>query len=106
MTTFDKRESGFENKFAHDEQMDFALEAKACKIFGLWVAEQLGLDGDDAKTYAGEVVAANLEEAGFEDVYRKVRPDLEEKGIEISDQILHTEMEKAVAKAREISAAK
>ncbi len=105
MTTFDKRESGFENKFAHDEQMDFALEAKACKIFGLWVAEQLGLEGDDAKTYAGEVVAANLEEAGFEDVYRKVRPDLAAKGVEISDEILHSEMGKAVAKAREATGA-
>jgi len=103
MTTFDKREAGFENKFAHEEQMDFTLEAKACKIFGLWVAEQLGLEGDDAKTYAAEVVSSNLEEAGFEDVYRKVRPDLEEKGIEISDHMLHTEMDKAVAQARELS---
>ena len=58
MSTFDKRQDGFENKFAHDEKLDFAIEARACKIFGLWIAEQLGLDGDDAMTYACTVVEA------------------------------------------------
>ena len=100
MSTFDKREAGFEKKFAHDEEMDFATEARACKIFGLWIAEQLNLEGDDAMTYAGTVIEANLEEPGFEDVFRKVRPDLKEKGVEISDHVLNVEMDKAVSEAR------
>ena len=101
MSGFDSRKDAFEEKFAHDEKLDFAVEARASKIFGLWIAEQIGLEGDDAETYAKTVVEANLEEAGFEDIYRKVRPDLVEKGVTISDHILEVEMGKAVANAKE-----
>lgn len=100
MTSFEDRESAFEGKFAHEEKMDFAVEARCCKLFGLWVAEKIGLDGADARTYAASVVEANLEEAGFADVLRKVRGDLDAKNIEISDHMLNIELDKALTEAK------
>ena len=76
MTTFDDRESAFENKFAHDEEMAFRAEARRNKLLGLWAAELLGKTGEDADAYAREVVKADFEEAGHEDVVRKVAGDL------------------------------
>ena len=76
MTTFDERESAFENKFAHDEEMNFKAQARANKLLGLWAAEKLGKSGDDAEAYAKEVVISDFEEAGHEDVVRKVVGDL------------------------------
>lgn len=76
MTTFDDRESAFENKFAHDEEMKFRAVARRNKLLGLWAAELLGKTGDDANAYALEVVKADFEEAGHEDVVRKVAGDL------------------------------
>ena len=100
MASFDDREKAFENKFAHEEKLDFAVEARCSKLFGLWVAEQIGLEDADANTYAMEVVESNLEEPGFEDIMRKVNGDLDEKQIEISDHILRTELDKALAEAK------
>lgn len=101
MTGLDDRKDAMEAKYVHEEQLDFAVEARCCKLFGLKIAtEHLGLDGADADNYAMEVVEANLEEPGFEDVLRKVRPDLAAKGIEISDHVLNTELDKCVAEAR------
>ena len=77
MTTFDDRESAFENKFAHDEEMNFKADARANKLLGLWAAEKLGKSGDEADAYAKTVVLADFEEAGHEDVVRKVVADLE-----------------------------
>lgn len=78
MSTFDDREHAFENKFAHDAEMQFKAEARRNKLLGLWAAELLGKSGDDAAAYASEVVASDFEEAGDEDVYRKVSGDLGE----------------------------
>ena len=78
MTTFDERESAFENKFAHDAEMLFKAEARANKLLGLWAAGLMGKSGDDAAAYAAEVVKADFEEAGHEDVVRKVAGDLGE----------------------------
>lgn len=100
MTSFEDREHAFEGKFAHEEKMDFAVEARACKLFGLWVASQIGLEGADANTYAASVVEANLEEAGFADVLRKVRADIDEKKIEVSDHVLEVELDKALTEAK------
>lgn len=100
MASFDDREKIFENKFAHEEKLDFAVEARCSKLFGLWVAGQIGLEGADANTYAMDVVESNLEEPGFEDVIRKVNADLDEKKIEISDHLLRTELDKALAEAK------
>ena len=79
MTTFDNREQAFENTFAHDEEMQFKAEARCNRLLGLWAADLLGKSGADAESYAQEVVKADFEEAGFEDVLRKVNSDLEGK---------------------------
>ncbi|MCT8329056.1 DUF1476 domain-containing protein [Albidovulum sediminis] len=76
MTTFDDRENAFENKFAHDEQMKFKAEARRNKLLGLWAAGLMGKSGDEAAAYAKEVVMSDFEEAGDEDVFRKVAGDL------------------------------
>jgi hypothetical protein len=76
MTTFDDRENAFENKFAHDSEMQFRAEARRNKLVGLWAAGLLGKSGDEAAAYAMEVVSADFEEAGDEDVVRKVAGDL------------------------------
>jgi hypothetical protein len=73
MSTFDKRQEGFEKKFALDEEQKFKAEARRNKLLGLWAAELLGKTGDDAAAYAKEVVASDFEEAGDTDVLRKVR---------------------------------
>ncbi len=77
MTTFDERENAFENKFAHDQEMLFKAEARRNKLMGLWVADILEKKGDEAEAYAVEVVKADFEEAGHEDVMRKVMADLD-----------------------------
>ncbi|MEQ9041508.1 MAG: DUF1476 domain-containing protein [Silicimonas sp.] len=82
MTTFDDRENAFENKFAHDAEMQFRAEARRNKLLGLWAAELLGKSGEEADAYAKEVIKSDFEEAGDEDVYRKVSGDLGEKASE------------------------
>ncbi|MFV0244326.1 MAG: DUF1476 domain-containing protein [Qingshengfaniella sp.] len=76
MTTFDDRETAFENKFAHDEEMQFRVMARRNKLLGLWAAELLGKTGEDANSYAREVIKSDFEEAGDDDVLRKVAGDL------------------------------
>ena len=100
MTSFDNRENAFENKFAHEEKLDFAIEARLSKLYGLWAAEKLGLDGDNAQTYAVQVIEANLEEPGFNDILRKVRADFDEKNIEISNHVMEAELEKCLKLAK------
>jgi len=76
MSTFDDRENAFENKYAHDAEMQFKAEARRNKLVGLWAAELMGKSGEEAEAYAKEVVLADFEEAGYEDVVRKVAGDL------------------------------
>ena len=82
MTTFDDREKNFEKKFALDAELEFKATARRNKLLGLWVAEKLGKTGADAETYATEVVMADFEEAGDDDVLRKVVKDLAGKASE------------------------
>ena len=104
MTTFDKREEGFEKKFAHDEELRFKANARRNKMLGLWAAAKLGVSGDAANVYAKEVVMSDFEEAGDDDVFKKVRKDLDAKGVTVSDQELRTAMidlmEKAIAEIK------
>ena len=79
MTTFNDRENAFESKFAHDSDMQFRAEARRNKLLGLWAAVMLGKIGDDAVAYAMDVVNSDFEEAGTEDVVRKVAGDLGSK---------------------------
>lgn len=82
MSSFDDRENAFESKFAHDAEMQFKADARRNKLLGLWVAELLGKTGDEAADYAKEVVKSDFEEAGHEDVFRKVSGDLGDKADE------------------------
>jgi hypothetical protein len=99
MTTFDKREEGFEKKFAHDEEMRFKATARRNKLLGLWAAGKLGLAGPDADAYAKAVVAADLEEAGDGDVMRKLRRDFDAKKISVSDQDISRTMSELMGQA-------
>jgi hypothetical protein len=104
MTTFDKREEGFEKRFALDEEQRFKAHARRNKLLGMWAAGKLGLAGADADAYAKEVVVADFEEAGDDDVFRKIRKDFDARGVAESDhQIRRTMaemMEKAVAQIK------
>lgn len=98
-TTFDKREEGFEKQFAHDEELRFKAYARRNKLLGLWAAGILGKSGADAEAYAKEVVLADFEEAGDNDVLRKVTRDLQPKGL--SEQDVRAKMAELLAQAVE-----
>jgi hypothetical protein len=99
MTTFDKREEGFEKKFAHDEELRFKASARRNKMLGLWAAEKLGLTGDEAAAYAKEVVMSDFEEAGDHDVFKKVRADFDAKNVAQSDHQIRRTMDELMEKA-------
>jgi hypothetical protein len=99
MSTFDKREEGFESKFAHDETLRFKAYARRNKALGLWAAEKLGLEGDAATAYAKTVVESDFDEAGDHDVYRKVKADLDAKGVDVSEHRLRRTMDELLADA-------
>ena len=85
MTTFDDRENAFENKFAHDEALKFKAIVRRNKLLGLWAADLMGMSGEEAEAYAKEVVKADFEEVGDEDVIRKIRGDFDSKRVDKSD---------------------
>ena len=97
MSTFDEREHAFENKFAHDAEMQFKAEARRNKLLGLWAADLMGKTGDEAAAYAGEVVKSDFEEAGHEDVYRKVSGDL---GTLADEATIRAKMSELMAEAK------
>jgi hypothetical protein len=99
MTTFDKREEGFEKKFALDEEQKFKAQARRNRLLGLWAAEKLGKSGEDAAAYAKEVIAAEFEEAHEAAVVRKVVGDLSAKGIAISEQEIRSRMDELMLQA-------
>ena len=99
MSTFDKREEGFERKFAHDEELRFKATARRNKLLGLWAAEHLGLEGPAADDYAKEVVRADLEEPGDEDVFRKIRADFDAKSVDQSDHQIRRTMTELMSTA-------
>ena len=99
MTTFDKREEGFEKKFAHDEELRFKANARRNKLLGQWAAEKLGLSGADADAYAKEVVMSDFEKAGDDDVFQKVRTDLTAKGVDQSDHQIRRTMDELMEQA-------
>ena len=99
MTGFDDRQKSFERKFALDEELSFKSNARRNKLLGLWAAEKMGLSGDEAQAYAREVVKADLEEPGDEDVFRKIRSDFDAKGVEQSDHQIRRAMSDLLAEA-------
>lgn len=98
MTTFEERKKGFESKFAHDAALQFKVEARRNKKLGLWAAGLLGKTGDDAESYASEVIRAAFGEPGEEDVYRKVASDLGER---ISEEELRSTMDRFLEEAKD-----
>jgi hypothetical protein len=101
MAQFDDREKAHEAKFARDGELRFKAEARRNKLLGLWAAEHMGLSEEHAKEYAGEVVAADFEEAGDEDVFRKISADLKAKGASVSDDMIRKKMAELTVIARE-----
>jgi hypothetical protein len=101
MTTFDKREEGFEKKFALDEELRFKANARRNKLVGLWAAEKLGLAGAEAEEYAKAVVMADFEQSGDSDVFGKIRKDFDAKGIAQSDHQIRRTMDELMARAVE-----
>lgn len=99
MSTFDRREKGFESKYVHDQEITFKATARRNKLLGLWAAEKLGLAGEAADTYAMEVVKSDFDEPGDEDVFRKVFGDLEKRGV--SEHQVRREMSTLLETARQ-----
>lgn len=97
MSTFDERENAFESKFAHDAEMQFKAEARRNKLLGLWAAELMGKTGDEAAAYAAEVIRSDFEEAGDEDVFRKVAGDL---GDRADEQTIRSQMAALLIEAK------
>lgn len=101
MSGMDDREKGFEGRFAHDQEVEFKSVARRNKLLGLWAAELMGLTGAAADSYAKEVVKADFEEAGHEDVYRKVMGDFEREKVDVSEHQLRRKMDELLAVARQ-----
>jgi len=101
MTTFDKREEGFEKKFAIDEEQRFKANARRNKLVGLWAAEKLGLSGAEADAYSKAVVMADFEKPGDDDVFEKLRKDFDAKGVAQSDHQIRRTMDDMMAVAVE-----
>jgi hypothetical protein len=99
MTTFDKRQEGFEKKFAHDEELKFKATARRNKLLGLWAAAKMGITGEAADAYAREVIKADFEEAGDNDVFRKIRRDFDAKGVDQSDHQIRRTMDELLQTA-------
>jgi hypothetical protein len=100
MPTFDDRKKGFEEKYAHDKEFEFKVMARRNKLLGLWAAELMGLDGEDAAAYAREVIESDFEEAGDEDVFKKVWGNLQAKSVDQSEDQLRRCMSDLLEKAK------
>ncbi len=101
MTTFDKREKVFEDKYKHDQELQFKVEVRRNKLLGLWVAELLGLSGADAVAYAKEVVKADFEEPGDADLIRKIQGDAAPKNLDLSEHRIRKKMDEMTVIAKE-----
>ena len=101
MSSFDKREEGFEKKFAHDEELRFKASARRNKLLGLWAAEKMGLSPESAEDYARAVVRADFEQPGDEDVFRKLDQDFRGSGISVSEGEIRSKMDELASIARD-----
>lgn len=101
MSTFDERQKGFEQKYKHDQELQFKVNARRNKLLGLWAAEQMGMTGGAADAYAKDVVAADFEKPGDSDVVEKVLKDLKAKGKTTTEPQLRKELDRLLAIAKE-----
>jgi hypothetical protein len=102
MSTFDDRERGYENRFAHEQETEFKMRAKRDKKIGLWAAEKMHLNDDDADDYASEVVDSDVG-GNYETVLAKVLHDLRDAGVDVSEEEVKTEMDRLLNLVREES---
>ena len=101
MNKFYEREKSFEKKFARDQELQFNVAARSNKYLGEWVSTKLGKNKDDKQNYIQEIIKADMEEAGSEDVFRKVKRDFKSSAINIDDSEIRNQMEKALLRAKE-----
>jgi hypothetical protein len=100
MSEFDDRKRGQEAKYQLDQELEFKAQARRAKLAGLWAAELMGVTGDDAAAYAKNTVMADLEEAGDDDLFRKLRADFDAKGVTVSDHQIRSKMVELLDEAR------
>ena len=101
MNKFDEREKSFEKKFAKDQELQFKVAARSNKYLGEWISSKLGKTEEEKQKYIQEIIKADMEEAGSEDVFRKVKKDFDTNSIVIDDSVMRDQMEKALSRAKE-----
>ena len=101
MSKFDEREKSFEKKFQMDEELQFKIAARSNKYLGEWASSMLGKNEEDKKNYIQEIIRSDLEEAGQEDVFRKIKRDFQKASISIEEKEIRDQMEKALLRAKE-----
>ena len=101
MNKFNEREKGFEKKFAKDQELQFKITSRTNKYLGEWVSSKLGKNNEEEKNYIREIIRADMEEAGNEDVFRKIKKDFKEASFNIEDSEIRDEIEKALNRAKE-----
>ena len=101
MNKFDEREKSFEKKFANDQELQFKIAARSNKYLGEWAGSKLGKTDKEKQNYIQEIIKADMEEAGSEDVFRKVKKDFVEASISMEDSEIRNQMEKALSSAKE-----
>ena len=101
MNKFSEREKSFEKKFAKDQELQFRVAARSNKYLGEWVSSMLGKNEEEKKNYIQEIIKADMEEAGQEDVFRKIKKDFQAASISVEESEIRDEMEKALSRAKE-----
>ena len=101
MNTFDERKKSFEKKFQLDQELKFKVEARSNKYLGEWASSQLGKTEENKQKYIQEIISADMEEAGSEDVFRKIKEDFQAASITMEDSEIRNQMEKALLRAKE-----
>ena len=101
MNKFDERKKSFEKKFQMDEELQFKIAARSNKYLGEWASSMLGKNEEDKKNYIQEIIRSDLEEAGQEDVFRKIKKDFQEASISVEEKEIRDQMEKAFLRAKE-----
>ncbi|MFT5511567.1 MAG: hypothetical protein ACI89J_004670 [Hyphomicrobiaceae bacterium] len=99
MAGFDEREKGFEKKFAHDAELKFKAESRRNKMLAEWAGAKMGMSAEEVTTYIKDVRRSDLEEAGDDDVFRKLRADFDAKGTSVTDEEIRSQMGDCLAKA-------
>ena len=101
MNKFDERGKSFERKFQMDEELQFKIAARSNKYLGAWASLMLGKNEEEKKNYIHEIIRSDLEEAGQEDVFRKIKKDFQKASISIEEKEIRNQMEKALLRAKE-----